>query len=316
MSFDFGDNKASDPTADFTSKFPSLDGDDGDAALTGATGGASSGGVPPALDDFENDLLGGGGGGGGGDAGGATSTSYPSLDSPEEPSSPAQPKDEREQFASQFPELDDPDIGGGNVAAVEPQQTVSAQSGESVRCIALLMSFAARTQSYNGGSSSGFLAATNNNTQISGRGPSPQPFAQGATVSSYDDEEEPEAIREWRHRQGDEIARRDAEAERKKAEAVSQAERDIDNFYSEYNAKKEKTIKKNKEDEAAFLEKRQKELAEGTTWDRITKLIDLQNSQSKTIAPGGAGSTDLSRFRGKRDGEGGFSAHGSWFTVH
>lgn len=122
----------------------------------------------------------------------------------------------------------------------------------------------------------------------------------GATVSSYDqDEEEPEPVRAWRHKQAEEIARRDAEAERKKGEAISQAERDIDQFYSDYNAKKEKTIKKNKEDEAAFLEKRQKELAEGTTWDRVTKLIDLQNSQSKTIAPTGPGSTDLSRFRGE-----------------
>lgn len=106
-------------------------------------------------------------------------------------------------------------------------------------------------------------------------------------------------MREWRHAQGDLIARRDAEGERRKAEAVSQAERDIDQFYKEYNAKKEKSIQKNKEVEAEFTEKRNRELAEGTTWDRITKLVELQNSQSKTIAPGGPGSTDLSRFRGE-----------------
>lgn len=159
----------------------------------------------------------------------------------------------------------------------------------------------ARAQSYNG---SGYLPPPTaaSNTHIAARGPSPQAFGATTLTTSYDhesDEEEPEPLREWRHKQADEIARRDAEAERKKGEAVSQAERDIDQFYSEYNAKKEKSIKKNKEDEAAFLEKRQRELAEGTTWDRITKLIDLQNSQSKTIAPSGPGSTDLSRFRGE-----------------
>lgn len=140
----------------------------------------------------------------------------------------------------------------------------------------------------------------------SARGSSPSPLgAAGGYSTSFggggddSDGEEPEPVREWRHKQADDIARRDAEGERKKAEAISQAERDIDAFYAEYNAKKEKNIKKNKEDEAAFTEKRTRELAEGTTWDRITKLIDLQNSQSKTIAPGGPGSTDLARFKGE-----------------
>lgn len=40
-----------------------------------------------------------------------------------------------------------------------------------------------------------------------------------------------------------------------------------------------------------------RELAEGTAWTRVTKLLDLQNSQSKTIANIGAGSTDLSRMK-------------------
>ena len=75
------------------------------------------------------------------------------------------------------------------------------------------------------------------------------------------------------------------------------AEQEIDQFYADYNAQKEKSIKKNKESEARFREQKQQELAEGTTWTRITKLLDLQNSQSKTIAKGGPGSTDLSRMK-------------------
>ncbi len=99
--------------------------------------------------------------------------------------------------------------------------------------------------------------------------------------------EEPEAVRQWRESQKDAIAKRDAEGERKKAEAISKAEQDIDHFYAEYNAKKEKNIAANKENEAKFQEQRTRELAEGTTWDRVTKLVDLKNSQSKTIARAG-----------------------------
>lgn len=109
--------------------------------------------------------------------------------------------------------------------------------------------------------------------------------------------EEPEAVRQWRESQKDAIAKRDAEDERKKAEAISKAEQDIDHFYADYNAKKEKNIAANKENEAKFQDERTRELAEGTTWDRVTKLVDLKNSQSKTIARSGMGSSDLTRMK-------------------
>jgi len=60
--------------------------------------------------------------------------------------------------------------------------------------------------------------------------------------------------------------------------------------------------------EADFLADMQASLTAGTTWDRICNFIELQNSQSKTIARTGPGTTDLSRFkevllRLKREGE-------------
>lgn len=122
-------------------------------------------------------------------------------------------------------------------------------------------------------------------------------FGVSADPYGVQDEEEPEAIRRWREEQEEDVARREAAAERKKAETVSKAEQDIDNFYAEYNKKKEKNIAKNKEAEAAFKERRQAELAEGTTWSRVTKLLDLQNSQSKTIARSGPGASDLTRMK-------------------
>jgi hypothetical protein len=38
-------------------------------------------------------------------------------------------------------------------------------------------------------------------------------------------------------------------------------------------------------------------LTQGTTWERIAALVELENSQSKTIARTGAGTTDLTRFK-------------------
>jgi len=49
--------------------------------------------------------------------------------------------------------------------------------------------------------------------------------------------------------------------------------------------------------EADYLEGLRSSLTKGTTWERICDIIELQNSQSKTIARAGPGTTDLSRFR-------------------
>lgn len=50
-----------------------------------------------------------------------------------------------------------------------------------------------------------------------------------------------------------------------------------------------------RESEAEYLANLKDSLSAGTTWSRICETIDLENSQSKTIARTGAGTTDLSR---------------------
>ncbi|KAI3628790.1 clc1 [Malassezia furfur] len=137
---------------------------------------------------------------------------------------------------------------------------------------------------------------------VAERAPEPESEAMGVsdkkTPFTYDAlDEDTEALRAWRAKQDEEIARRDAQAERMRAEAASKAEQEIDQFYADYNAEKEKNIRKNKEAEARFREQKQQELAEGTTWSRITKLLDLQNSQSKTIAKIQPGSSNLNRMK-------------------
>jgi hypothetical protein len=51
---------------------------------------------------------------------------------------------------------------------------------------------------------------------------------------------------QWRDHQTEKIAERDEESKAKRAETVAKAERDIDKFYEEYNAKKERQIRENK----------------------------------------------------------------------
>jgi len=110
-------------------------------------------------------------------------------------------------------------------------------------------------------------------------------------------EEEPEVIREWRERQQAEIAKRDEESKARREDSVAKAERSLDQFYEEYTAKRKAQIAQNKDDEAAFLNDLTESLAQGTTWDRICKLIELKDSQSKTLARAGPGTTELLRFR-------------------
>jgi hypothetical protein len=63
-----------------------------------------------------------------------------------------------------------------------------------------------------------------------------------------------------------------------------------------------------RDQEAEYLANLSASLSSGTTWERISELIELQNSQSKTLARTGAGTTDLTRFkevllRLKREGD-------------
>lgn len=129
--------------------------------------------------------------------------------------------------------------------------------------------------------------------------PRPQPSALSSTplLNQQIEEDEPEVIREWREKQQAEIKARDERSKAKREETIAKAERAIDQFYEEYSAKKEKNIRENKEHEEQFLQEMQDSLSAGTTWERICNLIELENSQSKTIARAGPNTTDLSRFR-------------------
>ncbi|KAH9072801.1 clathrin light chain-domain-containing protein [Lactarius deliciosus] len=127
--------------------------------------------------------------------------------------------------------------------------------------------------------------------------PRPQPLSATPILTQQIDAEEPEVIRQWRERQADEIKARDEKSKARRQETISKAERSIDQFYEEYTGKRESQIRENKDSEAEYVTSQTDALSRGTTWDRICDLVELQNSQSKTLARAGPGTTELSRFR-------------------
>ncbi|KWU45784.1 hypothetical protein RHOSPDRAFT_32715 [Rhodotorula sp. JG-1b] len=131
------------------------------------------------------------------------------------------------------------------------------------------------------------------------------PPAASTPAPAPQEEGESEFIRNWREQQKADIAKREEEAARKKEDTIAKARNAIDNFYKDYNAKKEKAIAQNKDDEEAFKTELTDSLAKGTTWERICTLVDLQDSRSKTTTKS---KQDLSRFKDlllslRREGE-------------
>ncbi|CAK9684439.1 unnamed protein product [Candida parapsilosis] len=62
--------------------------------------------------------------------------------------------------------------------------------------------------------------------------------------------------------------------EQKKKDILSKAQQTIDDFYENYNSKKEKHIAEVEKEQEAFLKKRDEFLKHGTLWDRVNELID------------------------------------------
>jgi hypothetical protein len=90
-----------------------------------------------------------------------------------------------------------------------------------------------------------------------------------------------EYIKEWKKTRDLEISKRDEIAERKLTDIKKEAEKAIDDFYDNYNNKKDDAIAETKKEEAAFLLKRDNFLENGTVWDRVVELLHLdKNSDS------------------------------------
>jgi hypothetical protein len=119
------------------------------------------------------------------------------------------------------------------------------------------------------------------------------PSTSGQTYNDYSNEPEPEVIKEWRERRDLQIRDRDEKAARRKEEVIQAAREAIDDFYENYNNKKDKQIAQTRREAEEFLASRDDTTAGGTSWDRIAKLVDLSG---KGVRGGGAG-TEKARFR-------------------
>ncbi|KAH6689284.1 clathrin light chain [Verticillium dahliae] len=74
---------------------------------------------------------------------------------------------------------------------------------------------------------------------------------------------------------------------------VKEARQNIDDFYENYNSKKEKSIAQTRKDAEQFLANREDTVSGGTSWERIAKLVDVSGKGVK----GGAAGSGKERFR-------------------
>lgn len=96
-------------------------------------------------------------------------------------------------------------------------------------------------------------------------------------------------LKEWQERRNLEIEQREKVNEKKKQEIITKAQSTIDDFYDNYNNKRETHTKDILKEEEEFLAKRDGFLNNGTLWDRVNQL---------TSEVGEYGERDKSRFKG------------------
>ncbi|GAB7362834.1 hypothetical protein MBLNU230_g3137t1 [Neophaeotheca triangularis] len=113
------------------------------------------------------------------------------------------------------------------------------------------------------------------------------------STAPQDDEGEPEVLREWRERRDMQIQHRDEVSANRKAETVKAAQESIDEFYENYNNRKDKTIAQTRKEAEEFLQKREDTTAGGTSWERIAKLVDLSGKG----ASGGSAASGKGKMR-------------------
>ncbi|KAI5955096.1 clc1 [Candida jiufengensis] len=81
------------------------------------------------------------------------------------------------------------------------------------------------------------------------------------------------SIKEWKQRRDLEIEEREKINSQKKKDIINKAKQTIDDFYENYNSKKETSFKNIEKDQENFLKKRDEFLKNGTLWDRVNELI-------------------------------------------
>lgn len=131
--------------------------------------------------------------------------------------------------------------------------------------------------------------APHGNTSITG----PSVNFNSGYQAQVEDEEEPEVIKQWRKQRDTQIAKRAEQFAAQREETIKEAQQNIDDFYENYNVKKEKGIAQTRKEAEQFFESREDTASGGTSWDRIAKLVDVSGKGTK----GGAAGSGKERFR-------------------
>jgi len=112
----------------------------------------------------------------------------------------------------------------------------------------------------------------------------PQSLDAPSFPSNQYGQEEPEVIREWRERRDLQIQHREEVAAGRKADTIKAAQQSIDEFYDNYNNKKERNLTQTKKEADDFLTKREDTSSGGTSWQRIAKLVDVKKGPAAAAA--------------------------------
>lgn len=84
---------------------------------------------------------------------------------------------------------------------------------------------------------------------------------------------ESQAIKEWKQRRDLEIEEREKLNSKKKEELIEKAKSTIDDFYENYNTKRDNHQKEILQEQEKFISKRDDFLKRGTLWDRVNELV-------------------------------------------
>lgn len=100
-------------------------------------------------------------------------------------------------------------------------------------------------------------------------------------------------LKEWRAKRDEQNAKRAQQFAQQREETIAEAQRNIDDFYENYNNKKDKLISQTRKDAEQFLNSRDDVTSGGTSWERIAKIVDISGKGIK----GGASGSGKERFR-------------------
>ncbi|KAI9248401.1 clathrin light chain [Sporodiniella umbellata] len=104
-------------------------------------------------------------------------------------------------------------------------------------------------------------------------------------------EEEPETVRQWREKQKEIIAERDATSAKAKEERINKAREEIDKFYEDYNDKKQRYIEENRAREETTEKSREQVSSSSNVWERVLSEIDIKSAKT------GYHTNDVSRMK-------------------